>query len=215
MGFLRILLAITVCLHHTAPLGPFHWISGGVSVYVFFVISGFYMAMVLDTRYTVARLGSSWIKNFYLARYFRIFPAYAVAFLTTIVFSFFYSQVHLNLAITMHHHSIKDAIHSILVIISNLTMLALNIPSSHDLVVGPSWSLGVEISFYLIAPFILHKSNRCLIGLVLFGLLLRLIPYNSHLPIFAGIDCFIIGALAYRKRDLFRLSLKNNLLSFL
>jgi peptidoglycan/LPS O-acetylase OafA/YrhL len=60
----------------------------------------------------------------------------------------------------------------------------------------------------LIAPFILNKSNRVLIGLVFVGLLLRMIPYGYHSPIFAGIDCFAMGALAYRQRELLQIDLK-------
>jgi peptidoglycan/LPS O-acetylase OafA/YrhL len=88
------------------------------------------------------------------------------------------------------------------VLASNFTMFGLNVPSSMDLIVGPSWTLGGELSFYLIAPFILRKSDRFLLMLFLAGLLIRLIPYNAHAPVLSSIEYFVMGALSYRKRDL-------------
>ena len=76
MGAVRILLAICVFCAHSRPLGNFNWLSGGVAVESFFVISGFYMQLILNTRYTKQKMGSSWIYQFYRARYLRLFPIY-------------------------------------------------------------------------------------------------------------------------------------------
>ncbi len=48
--------------------------NGGGAI---FVISGFYMQLVLQTRYNRATLGRAWVARFYAARYFRLLPAYA------------------------------------------------------------------------------------------------------------------------------------------
>ena len=87
-------------------------------------------------------------------------------------------------------------------LVSNVTMFGLNVPSSKDLIVVPSWTLGIELSFYLIAPFILRKSDRFLLVLLMAGLALRLVPYNAHAPVFSGIEYFVMGAFSYRKRHL-------------
>lgn len=78
-------------------------------------------------------------------------------------------------------------------------MFGLNIPSESNLIVAPSWSLGVEISFYLLAPFILNKGDKFLHKMFFLGVFLRFIPYGYRSPLFAGMDCFIAGAFAYRK----------------
>ena len=56
--------------------------------------------------------------------------------------------------------------------ISNISMMLLNLPSTSDLLIGPSWSLGVEVSFYLIAPFCLRLGVVKLLVLTLVGIVL-------------------------------------------
>ena len=55
MGVLRYLLALSVLLVHDVD-GWFKLIDGAAAVQCFFLISGFYMALVLNERY--ADLGS-------------------------------------------------------------------------------------------------------------------------------------------------------------
>lgn len=207
MGSLRILLAVAVCFYHTTPVGPFAWISGITAVYVFFVISGFYIQMVLDTRYTAARLGESWVQRFYIARYLRLFPAYAAAALCVLGFAVFVLSSTGTLVRPLEgwaalSGSLKGSIYSAGVMFANITMVGLNVPSVGYLAIGPSWSLGVELSFYLLAPFLLVRSDRFLAVVITIGILLKAVPFNTHVPAFVGIDCFLLGALAYRKKDL-------------
>ena len=53
MGVLRCLLALSVLLAHDVD-GWFKLIDGAVAVQCFFLISGFYMALVLNERYAEA-----------------------------------------------------------------------------------------------------------------------------------------------------------------
>jgi peptidoglycan/LPS O-acetylase OafA/YrhL len=71
---------------------------------------------------------------------------------------------------------------------------------------GVTWSLGVELTFYACAPWLIKRSNRQLILLVLVGLALKIcaivwlagdLPYRMTPFVFAN---FILGMLAYRKR---------------
>jgi len=207
MGFLRILLGIAVCLTHTSPIGPFSWIAGITAVYVFFVISGFYMQMVLETRYTRKNLGDSWLRQFYLSRYLRLFPVYAIVMILSVGYSLFIlgtSGTHVRPMDSWLAPAgdIKDAFYRAFVLLSNATMLGLNVPKVSDLAIGPSWSLGVEISFYLLAPFLLSKSTRFLVAAAAISVLLKLIPFNNHAPFFSGIDCFLLGALAFRWKNI-------------
>jgi len=50
MGFIRIILAIAVVIVHTEPIFGFELVRGRVAVQSFFIISGFYMAMILNEK---------------------------------------------------------------------------------------------------------------------------------------------------------------------
>jgi peptidoglycan/LPS O-acetylase OafA/YrhL len=75
MGILRVLLAIFVVCAHITPRdsGPGAWISGGAifAVKTFFIISGFYMALVLEGNYRRRP-----VRDFYASRALRILPVY-------------------------------------------------------------------------------------------------------------------------------------------
>ena len=75
-----LVLAMAVVLYHLGinDLAGFPLISGRAAVFSFFVISGFYMAMVLKTRYTEQALGPKYVRIFYLSRFLRLYPIYAV-----------------------------------------------------------------------------------------------------------------------------------------
>lgn len=202
------MLAVCVCIFHANPGGLSLFLSGGAAVYVFFVISGYYMQMVLETKYSRARLGGGWLRSFYLARYLRLFPAYAVACLI-LLGVFFWGDSGNDVMTRPITHGLelfasgrfKESLYAGFLLLSNLTMFGLNVPSVADILVPPSWTLGVELSFYALAPFLLNQPNRVLSAAVFLGLLARLIPYNTHTPLLAGIDMFCLGALVYRGRD--------------
>src|SRR5262245_35618606 len=74
------LLALCVLLTHSAFTGLPH-LPGSIAVEAFFVVSVFYMALVLTEKYTPARLGRSWVMHFYLSRYLRLYPSYILSVL--------------------------------------------------------------------------------------------------------------------------------------
>jgi peptidoglycan/LPS O-acetylase OafA/YrhL len=61
LGVLRILLALSVLLWHV-PGSHLRLLNAQVVVLLFFVISGFYMALVIDEKY--APSGPGWIRRF-------------------------------------------------------------------------------------------------------------------------------------------------------
>src|SRR5580692_4405555 len=83
MGLLRLFLALSVVAGHsgTTILG-FNGIGAFYAVNFFFIISGFYMAMVLTEKYktTPAVL-------FYKSRIFRLFPTYYIGLLLAVAVS--------------------------------------------------------------------------------------------------------------------------------
>ena len=72
MGLLRLLLAFSVVIAHTSPVFGYVGI-GGQAVPAFFIISGFYMNLVLSRKYMLCDNG---IRTFYFNRFIRIFPIY-------------------------------------------------------------------------------------------------------------------------------------------
>src|ERR1700722_8928768 len=86
MGLIRTLLALAVANFHAYNLTfasnvlELSWVNGEIAVETFFVISGFYMALILSGKYAGK---STW--SFYRSRMLRLFPGYWLACIVTIV----------------------------------------------------------------------------------------------------------------------------------
>ena len=72
MGLLRVLLALSVVAAHSTPILGTSLVGGRVAVQTFFILSGFYMALVLDGKYR----GRGSYRTFLQQRFLRLFPAY-------------------------------------------------------------------------------------------------------------------------------------------
>ena len=77
MGLLRIILALFVVISHTTAYHSVPCINGPLAVKIFFVVSGFYMALILGEKYT--RNGHAAVGLFYSNRALRIFPLLWIA----------------------------------------------------------------------------------------------------------------------------------------
>src|SRR5258707_11355721 len=74
MGTVRFLLALSVVVGHSgAKFFGVHLFDGASAVQCFYMISGFLITMVLNERKGYRSLG-----NFYLSRFFRLWPVYIV-----------------------------------------------------------------------------------------------------------------------------------------
>ncbi|WP_295750824.1 acyltransferase family protein [Undibacterium sp.] len=201
MGVLRLLLAIAVFSFHIGVFRLYGVSSfdGGSAVFCFFVVSGFYMEMVLVQKYNSIRLGSQYFKKFLAARFWRLYPTYFFIAVVSFALSVCTSYVHLPKILNL-----GDLVSNVMILrslgawFSNITMLFLNLPSTSDLLIGPGWSLGIEISFYVIAPFCLKLKTKHIIILAVIGLGLQFIPFGQHSPILFGFHFFLLGALARR-----------------
>lgn len=131
-----------------AHFGHFDFGAQGVSL--FFVLSGF----ILQKVYT-ERSGS--FRQFYIARFARIYPAY--------LFS-------LIIALPVYWHIIQRHEQPMAFMTSVMSMLHAWDPSTAHFWNGPSWSLSAEAFFYFVFPFVLPAANlmrtRGLIVLVIF-----------------------------------------------
>lgn len=222
MGVLRFLLAMAVVCAHT-PFGT-QFTGGRVAVQTFFMVSGFYISLILHTTYNDKAL-------FWSNRILRLMPSYYVVALLTLV-----SVLVFDVAVYSRFEDfaqLPDAAKLFLVLtnallffqditmflgVSNgnlhfVTNFANSTPPLyHYLLVPQAWSLGIELSFYLIAPFALRLSDRKLYFLLaasfavraaLYVYGLRLDPWNYRFfP--SELAFFIIGALSQRYYEKYR-----------
>ena len=164
MGTLRLILAMSVVLGHGAGYMSLIPFSGNAAVYCFFVISGFYMSLILNEKYLGA--GAAW--RFYTNRILRLFPTYLVVLPVVASYRGF--------AHPEQFHFLVDSSISLLnrglVVIANLTTIGIDhyrysyeqmrLPNIDDWRLIPqAWSLEPELIFYAIAPFVLRRLNVC------------------------------------------------------
>ncbi len=71
MGFLRLYLALCVVAGHAGDVFPWEMHNGRQAVQIFFIISGFYIELILSGKYHTRTA-------FYKSRALRIFPPYAL-----------------------------------------------------------------------------------------------------------------------------------------
>jgi len=194
MGLLRFILALSVVTAHCGGiLGSFNFIGGELAVQVFFMISGFYMSMVLENKYELSIKG---YKLFITNRLLRLYPVYWVVLILTLVGFVFYKPYFFTEFSNLSFWSSLYMIFTNLFLFFQDTVLFLGVTSDngnlyfttnfqlsnpplfHFLLVPQGWSLGIELLFYVTVPFIVKlKSNRIL-ALITFSLLLRLVLYS-------------------------------------
>jgi peptidoglycan/LPS O-acetylase OafA/YrhL len=178
MGTLKTLFAISVVFAHTYG---FVFIGGRNAVQLFYIISGFLISIVLVENKTY-RLAS----HFYFNRYLRLFPIYIVVAILTLFF-YYITQSYSGNEFLKNFGRYPDHA-QILITITNLTLflqdwmmfLAIegneiiftknysknDLPLYSGLLVPQAWTLGVEISFYLLAPLIIKNKKILIFTLV-------------------------------------------------
>lgn len=211
MGLIRLFLALSVAVWHL-PGAQFRLMYAGTAVVFFFIISGFYMAMVLTEKYA-ADTG-----KFYSARFWRLYPAYAGMCLVMIGWSMFTGQptaFTARLAMPLSEQ--------VLLVAGNVSMFGQDLYEfsnstvapwagwfspdffkGHWVLIGQAWSLSTEVWFYLIAPFIVRWPGRTFAALAAV-LVLRIVMLGAlDLPwvwgywFFPGaLTFFLLGASSY------------------
>ena len=168
MGVLRLFLALSVVAAHaeTTVFG-FNGINSWYAVNFFFIISGFYMAMILNEKYK-----DMTPIHFYKSRAFRLFPVYYIGIFISLLVSFgdiksVFDHLPTGAQIFFIFQNLfifgQDL--SFLLCIKKDTSLACASPMQINI---PAWSLAVELGFYLVAPFILKNVKKTYL-FVLFG----------------------------------------------
>lgn len=144
MGTLRLVLALAVLLSHAGV--RINYLNPGViAVIGFYLISGYVMAGLVHRHYDAP----SRIHRFYLDRVLRLFPQYLVYAAATLAW----------FAITGHRTEFLQYTPGWLEIANNLLVVPLNFymytGADTFTLIPPAWSLGAELQFYLLAPFML------------------------------------------------------------
>lgn len=135
---------LMVIIVHTSQLYHFKNIFvkllfdyGQMGVQLFFIASAYTLCLSAEKR----RYEKSAIKNFYIRRFFRIFPVYYLGIILYFVLNLYFKEV--------SNYTPKN-------ILSNIFFIHGAVPSANNTIVPGGWSIGVEMLFYLIFP-VLHK----------------------------------------------------------
>lgn len=171
--------------------------GGGSGVTLFFVVSAFSLYYTMPARLKEERPNLS----FYMHRFFRIAPLFYLMMFLTLVRDYYAFSV----------------VHGPLEILSNLLFVFNLIPGKQVGFVWASWTIGVEMLFYLAFPFIYYSVRdiwaalALLLGTVLLFMFARILITHSvgtveqqqsyvqwtvfrHLPLFiCGIVTFFIA----------------------
>lgn len=223
MGVIRLILALAVVLSHMPGSGV-GFISGGLAVQAFFIISGFYMALVLGSKYADRGL-------FYSNRLLRLAPTYLVMLLIAGVALFAFGVSGTGTA-EIFQTAFSNPSTAAVMVFENLLVLGQELlfwfsigpdgglvfdasgPLPSDtvtvgwqaLLVPQSWSLSMELMFYALAPFLARMNWTALLGVALASVALR---FAGHLMpveylLWAGrffptaLFLFLMGMLAHR-----------------
>ena len=223
MGVIRLILALAVVLSHMPGSGV-NFISGGLAVQSFLIVSGFYMALVLDGKYADRGL-------FYSNRLLRLAPTYLVMLVIAGVALFAFGVSGTG-SVEIFQRAFSDPVTAVVMAFENLFVLGQELlfwfsigpdgglifdaagplPSGtvtvgwQALLVPQSWSISMELMFYALAPFLARMSWPALFGVGLASVALR---FSGHLLptdylLWAGrffptaLFLFVMGMLAHR-----------------
>jgi peptidoglycan/LPS O-acetylase OafA/YrhL len=233
MGVLRLFLALSVLLGHTRGHGflGLSFVFPEIAVQSFFIISGFYMALILNEKYNQPGQYTTFLQQ----RFLRLYPTYFILIVSVVVVDLIVQacigRPWGSLANFADHFHLFSPLGLAVLVIENLiifgqdvVMLSMLDPNTgalhyfwHNdtappvscaafLLIGSSWSLAVEFTFYLVAPFLVRRPVRAQLVIVALCFLVRAAMYwfipddSTHWIYFlfpANLYLFMTGSLAY------------------
>ncbi len=179
-GFFRLFLSFVVVFHHSFPLRLGAW-----AVYVFFILSGYWICRMWRQRYVLTRHP---FLTFMVSRWWRLAPVFLICTVLSVCSGFL-----------LHDMDALQRVNNPVWWVRQLLIAGSN-QTGTDL--PPTWSLDVEMQFYLVAPFLitlfarLRLFSRYLIIAAASGWLVLFILRGgnvqvAHLTLFVGF--FLIG----------------------
>jgi len=165
------------------------FLHGHIGVPLFFVISGFILAVPFINSYLIKK-NSFNIKDFYIRRLTRLEPPYILV-LTILLFFGVYNTVDMTF---------WDRIYSYL---SSIFYFHNFIVNDVPFLNGVTWSLEIEIQFYILAPLILmifkvssnYKRRLIIVLSIIFFLILNIFIDFKYLNLLMYMQFFLLGIL--------------------
>lgn len=214
---LRAWAALAVLFFHFKIL---HFNGGFIGVDIFFVISGYLMAMILYPQIVENRKVD--LVNFYIRRFKRVAPVLFILLLVILFLSFY-------LIIIINISSVLSEIKNSAIFIYNITAAKVDYFSTsvNERWLMHTWTLGVEFQFYLLFPLLLllfrgfssGKIICCLSVMAVSSFLMMLYSSEQKNNIFFLLHYrlweFLLGALVFvfqynkttRIKDVYRISI--------
>jgi peptidoglycan/LPS O-acetylase OafA/YrhL len=204
MGILRTMLALAVVIYHSFTVFGLRMTGGQVAVQSFYIISGFYMALILNEKY----FGDGAYWRFIKARLFRIYPLYwfvlILAFCLSVISYYgfgkaFYFYKYFSTSQVLSPLAYTYFIFENIFIIGQDVLLFLKIDITgtfqfcriplleptigfHYMLVPQAWSISIELCFYFLAPFLVrHNWKVQTVLLVLLFSIRMYITYQNSL----------------------------------
>jgi peptidoglycan/LPS O-acetylase OafA/YrhL len=205
MGFLRITLALLVVYYHAGGFAaPGVLPDGLTAVQLFYVISGFYMALVLNEKYRTPAL--NW--TFYSNRFFRLWPSMMVVAAATVASFVVLDKVllyHLEMGLGPFVETLRALPAHALALIAfanvavfgqdwiwflgfdpaGISWSATQLDPARNgasfLINHPTFTVAIEASFYLVSPFVVRRAAALAIGLAAAGFLYHIAIYLAGL----------------------------------
>jgi len=167
MGIYRFILAIFVLISHTG-LNTFNFKIGVFGVINFLIISGYLNTYLIENYYSYNKK----ISSYYLDRFFRIAPQFYFYFFLIIFLNFYFKVIEFNFLdvllefpiITQGYYYLFDNI------------LGTNIVYTIK-IIPVAWSLGLELTFYIVIPLVIIYFKNYIKYFFLFSLILFLIVF--------------------------------------
>ena len=165
-GALRLYLASTVVVQHFSRLHLGTW-----AVYTFFILSGYWISVMYRKKYRFTRMP---VLTFWCSRYLRLLPVYLVCTVLMLLLFRICSKAWFD------YRVLRDPLWDL------RTLLIISSSSQYSVVLGPAWTLDIEMQFYVVAPLLLLALSRMRVA---YGVL-------------AAIGATIIGLLAWKSEVL-------------
>lgn len=192
MGTYRLILSLLVLMSHASVIWK-GYNQGVAAVISFFFLSGYVMTGLIEKHYNKP----SNIKFFYLDRMMRLFPQY-LFYCTFAIFLVSFTPV-MNPFYTVT--GLQPLLLNFLMLPTGYYMYGLE----KSLLLPQAWSLGLELSFYLLLPFLLiYRLSLAafVLSLLIFTLACLEIVHTDHhgYRLLTGtLFMFLCGHFLYRK----------------